>query len=116
VYCLIGIFDVSLVPNYGERKDQAFRRLEEEIHRLYKGKFFAWKLTEAKLTGTGVDFEQFAVGLNLASFPEAAQFVAREKELSKMHKLLQGHSSRSCLILHGLGGIGKTQLAITYAK
>jgi len=39
VYCLIGILDVSMVPNYGERSDQAFRRLEEEIHRLYKGKF-----------------------------------------------------------------------------
>jgi hypothetical protein len=39
-YCLIGIFDVSMVPNYGERKDQAFRRLEDEIHRLYKGKLF----------------------------------------------------------------------------
>ena len=39
-YCLIGIFDVSIVPNYGERKDQAFRRLEDEIHRLYKGKLF----------------------------------------------------------------------------
>jgi hypothetical protein len=41
VYCLVGIFDVSLVPNYGERRDQAFRRLEEEIHRLYKGTLFA---------------------------------------------------------------------------
>jgi hypothetical protein len=37
-YCLIGIFDVSMVPNYGERRDQAFRRLEEEILKLYKGK------------------------------------------------------------------------------
>jgi hypothetical protein len=67
------------------------------------------------LTITGVDFEQFAVGLNLMSFPEAAQFVAREKELSKMHELLHGHSNRSCVVLHGLGGMGKTQLAITYA-
>jgi hypothetical protein len=39
-YCLIGIFDVSLVPNYGERRDQAFRRLEEEIHKMYKGNLF----------------------------------------------------------------------------
>jgi len=39
-YCLIGIFDVSMAPNYGERRDQAFRRLEEEIHKLYKGKWF----------------------------------------------------------------------------
>jgi hypothetical protein len=74
-------------------------------------------LTEAlKLTNTGVDFDQFAVGLNLTSFPEAAQFVAREKELSKVHELLHGHSSRSCVALHGLGGIGKTQLTIEYIR
>ncbi|MCJ1281457.1 hypothetical protein MMC26_000776, partial [Xylographa opegraphella] len=99
-YCLIGIFDVSMVPNYGETRDQAFRRLEEEIHKLYKG----------------VDFELFAVGLNLASLPEAAQFVAREKELSNVHELLYGHSNRTCVVLHGLGGIGKTQLAIEYVR
>ena len=29
-YCLIGILDVSMVPNYRERRDQAFKRLEEE--------------------------------------------------------------------------------------
>ena len=69
-----------------------------------------------KLTSTGVDFEQFAVGLNLASFPEATQFVAREKELSKMHELLHGHSNRTCVVLYGLGGIGKTQLAIEYIR
>ena len=69
-----------------------------------------------KLTGTGVDFEQFAVGLNLASFPEAAQFVARKKELSKTHELLHGHSNRTCVVLYGLGGIGKTQLAIEYIR
>jgi hypothetical protein len=40
VYCLIGIFDISMVLNYGERRDQAFRRLEEHIHKLYKGELF----------------------------------------------------------------------------
>jgi AAA+ ATPase superfamily predicted ATPase len=69
-----------------------------------------------KLTGTGVDFGQFAVGLNLASFREAAQFVAREKELSKIHELLHGHSNRTCVVLYCLGGIGKTQLAIEYIR
>jgi hypothetical protein len=40
VYCLIGIFDISMVLNYGERRDQAFRRLEEHIYKLYKGELF----------------------------------------------------------------------------
>jgi hypothetical protein len=40
-YCLIGIFEVSMVPNYGEGKDHAFRRLDDEIHRMYKGKLLA---------------------------------------------------------------------------
>ena len=42
--------------------------------------------------------------------------MAREKELSKIHELLHGHSSRSCVVLHGLGGIGKTQLTIEYIR
>lgn len=69
-----------------------------------------------KLTSTGVDFEQFAIGLDLALIPEAAQFVAREKELLKMHELLYSYSNRACVVLHSLGGIGKTQLAIKYIK
>lgn len=37
-YCLIGIYGVSMVLNYGEGREHAFRRLEEEIYKLYKGK------------------------------------------------------------------------------
>jgi AAA+ ATPase superfamily predicted ATPase len=63
-----------------------------------------------------MDVEQYTVRFNLASFPEAAQFVAREQELSKMHELLHIHSSRATVVLHGLGGIGKTQLAVEYVR
>jgi hypothetical protein len=68
------------------------------------------------LNGIGANFEQFTVGINLLSIPKAAQFVSREKELVEMHRLLHGHSARSTIILHGLGGIGKTQLAIEYTR
>lgn len=42
--------------------------------------------------------------------------MAREEELEEMHRALSGDSSRHTVILHGLGGIGKTQLTIAYAK
>jgi hypothetical protein len=63
----------------------------------------------------GTDFKQFSVPLDLLSLPQSAQFVAREGELTEMHQILFGHNTRSTVVLHGLGGIGKTQLALAYA-
>jgi hypothetical protein len=42
--------------------------------------------------------------------------VAREDELGKIHQALSGNGSRRILVLYGLGGIGKTALAVAYAK
>jgi hypothetical protein len=42
--------------------------------------------------------------------------VAREEELSQIHEILKGTIGRRTAVLHGLGGIGKTQLAIAYFK
>ncbi len=42
--------------------------------------------------------------------------MAREDEFSKIHKILKGDGSRRVVVLYGLGGIGKTQLSITYTK
>src|SRR5947207_2637738 len=67
-----------------------------------------------ELTELGDDSDQFAVGFDLSTIPEAAQFIARENELAEMRRLLHGHKSRSAVVLHGLGGIRKTQLAIEY--
>jgi hypothetical protein len=36
-YCLLGIFDVSMSLIYGEGRDKASQRLQEEIHKSYKG-------------------------------------------------------------------------------
>jgi len=42
--------------------------------------------------------------------------VARKTELIEINKALSGDGSRCTVVLHGLGGIGKTQLAAAYAK
>ena len=42
--------------------------------------------------------------------------MAREEELAEMHRKLNGDGSRRIIVLHGLGGIGKTQLTVAYAK
>ncbi|KAH8600126.1 kinesin light chain [Bisporella sp. PMI_857] len=42
--------------------------------------------------------------------------ITREEELAEMHTKLKSDGSRKTIVLHGLGGIGKTQLSIAYAK
>ena len=42
--------------------------------------------------------------------------MARKTELIETHQALTGDGSRRVVVLHGLGGIGKTQLSIAYAK
>ena len=42
--------------------------------------------------------------------------MAREEELTDIHGILSGDGSRHTVVLHGLGGIGKTQLTVAYAK
>lgn len=71
---------------------------------------------KALLTEIAPSFEEFAVDLSLSAIPEAVQFVAREEELAEMHRLLYSRDARSVVVLHGLRGIGKTQLVIIYAK
>jgi hypothetical protein len=45
-----------------------------------------------------------------------AHFVAREEELAQLHNILGKGPDRRTAVIHGLGGMGKTQLAIAYAK
>ncbi|RMZ87477.1 hypothetical protein DV736_g5297, partial [Chaetothyriales sp. CBS 134916] len=99
-----------------EREEKAQEKAEKAQERAARRQA---KLAERELATVLCkkhDSDQFTIGFDLSAIPEAAQFVARENELAEMHRLLHGHKSRSAVVLHGLGGIGKTQLAIEYAR
>lgn len=56
----------------------------------------------------------FSLPFSLSGVPEIEKFV---EELTKMKKVFQGDGSqRKIVILYGLGGIGKIQLAIAFTK
>ncbi|KAF2719286.1 kinesin light chain 1 [Polychaeton citri CBS 116435] len=89
VYSLLGLLEISMPVLYGEGKVKAWERLENEINAIQKG-----YLSEAI---------------------EARPFIARERELREVHAELNDGGARRTVVLQGLGGIGKTQLAIAYA-
>ncbi|PCH00605.1 Disease resistance protein [Penicillium occitanis (nom. inval.)] len=63
----------------------------------------------------------FQVPFNLTGVPAVENFLGRHEELERLWHYLQPEKnkkkrSRKVAILHGLGGIGKTQLAIRFAR
>lgn len=60
---------------------------------------------------------RFHVPLDLAEIPAIENFLGRNQELEQLwHHLKPDSNSQKVAVLHGLGGIGKTQLAIRFAR
>ncbi|KAH7007847.1 uncharacterized protein B0I36DRAFT_437158 [Microdochium trichocladiopsis] len=97
VYSLLGIFGVYMQLIYGEGREQARRRLREEVQKSVKG----------------THYNKFSISFSLSGVPETPHFVARDGEVAEMRRMLCSDGSRRIVVLHGLGGIGKTQLAAT---
>jgi MoxR-like ATPase len=53
---------------------------------------------------------------SLAEIIEVDCVVARQEELLEIHAYFDKQSSRRTVVIQGLGGMGKTQLAAAYAK
>ncbi|KAI1173201.1 hypothetical protein F4777DRAFT_558875 [Nemania sp. FL0916] len=60
--------------------------------------------------------DRFTLPLDLSRVTEVPRFVSREKELSQMDAILRKTGERRTVILHGLGGMGKTQLTREYIR
>ncbi|KAL2782503.1 hypothetical protein BJX66DRAFT_331145 [Aspergillus keveii] len=64
------------------------------------------------------EVNEFHIPLDLTGVPAIEEFIGREEELSCLWEYLRPTSARTrkVAVLHGLGGIGKTQLAIHFAR
>jgi hypothetical protein len=58
----------------------------------------------------------FTVQFSVPEVSPVGHFVGRNEELDKVLKELQHDGSRKMVVVHGLGGMGKTQLALAYAQ
>ncbi|KAK0724111.1 hypothetical protein B0H67DRAFT_99888 [Lasiosphaeris hirsuta] len=96
-YCLLGIFGVFMLPNYGERKDYAVRRLRKEIE-------------ASERPGRPENRPNPSI---MVPFSRDEDFVKRQALLDQMSQNCGKPGSRTALV--GLGGVGKSQLAIEYA-
>ncbi|KAF9891382.1 hypothetical protein FE257_004238 [Aspergillus nanangensis] len=67
---------------------------------------------------TAREANRFQIPLDLTAVPAIEEFIGRQDDLNRLWDYLQPGSSpsRKVAILHGLGGIGKTQLAIHFAR
>ena len=62
------------------------------------------------------DIERLQKICDLAALPQAARFVGRNAEISEVLDALLSHRPADFVVLHGLGGIGKTSLARVVAE
>ena len=58
----------------------------------------------------------FAVQFVVPEVSQVEHFVGRQEQLDVIYKELQHDRSRKTVVVHGLGGMGKTQLALEYAQ
>ncbi|OAL50139.1 kinesin light chain 1 [Pyrenochaeta sp. DS3sAY3a] len=96
VYCLLGIFGVFLPVIYGEGEAYAKMRLRDEIQRRQEG-------------------STASTGLFMVPFSRDDLFVGRKDILTNIGERITAVHAHLRTALVGLGGVGKSQIAIEYA-
>ncbi|KAI9691957.1 MAG: hypothetical protein M1820_009665 [Bogoriella megaspora] len=113
-YSLLGIFGVSMGIRYGEGPDKAFERLHRNIDRLtgVRSPLVTSSKGTLKRSYSMAGLEGDASPL-LIPFSRDPDFVENGTILDQLRQKCSMPGSRTALV--GLGGVGKSQLAIEHA-
>lgn len=98
-YCLLGIFGIFMPIIYGEGKEHAVRRLRKEI-------------TEASNNSDKLNHQEARVYTWMVPFERNSSFTGRKSELERLYQALSKADQTAKVAITGLGGVGKTQLAL----
>ncbi|KAI1210264.1 P-loop containing nucleoside triphosphate hydrolase protein [Annulohypoxylon truncatum] len=105
---------------YPSRNDRGYRKVSENLQIMAKDAVEAvrsrWEAEIRLDNARRNNPTSFSLPLDLSQVTDVPRFVAREDEIQRMHGILRKAEGRRTVILHGLGGIGKTQLAREYIK
>ncbi|KAL7906195.1 hypothetical protein GGI35DRAFT_117899 [Trichoderma velutinum] len=99
-YCLLGIFSISMPVLYGEGKANAIYRLRKEI---------------TETMGRNMPSHKAKNRTWVVPFDQNPSFTGREFELQKVRQMLFTGRQIVKVAITGLGGVGKTQLALELA-
>ncbi|KAL7935748.1 heterokaryon incompatibility protein domain-containing protein [Trichoderma chlorosporum] len=102
VYCLLGIFGIFLPLIYGEGKANAIRRLKKEI-------------ADATARDDATNSYTVRSCIWMVPFERNPAFTSRETDLKRIRQMLFAGQQTSRVAISGLGGVGKTQLALELA-
>jgi hypothetical protein len=72
--------------------------------------------TKLFLVHSNEPIASFTIQSSVLEVSHVDHFVGRSDELAAIQRELQHDGSRKTVVVHGLGGIGKTQLALAYAQ
>ena len=116
-YSLLGIFNVHMPLIYGEGRENALIRLHKEIKESLKEELPTLPPTHS-LKCTVDSKEEFTVGFHLERVHIIPHFTPRPGYMEVLEEglLRKTFVGRKVFVLYGLGGIGKTQLAIKFAE
>jgi tetratricopeptide (TPR) repeat protein len=103
VYSLLGIFNVHMPLIYGEGREKAFMRLHDGIDRLARN-FQLPNIQQGTFKASWI-----------MPLERNSRFVGRESQLAQLEEMAFSEDRTTRIAITGLGGVGKTQLAVELA-